>query len=93
MADEVGQVQPQTEPARFKKGDLLQIRSEMDWNPSLYRVRHATRKRLVLGQLSDTRRQGYIGLDVAFDLTDPEDVAELVPATAEILALYPIHVR
>lgn len=72
----------------FKAGDLVQLRSEAQWNPSLFRIRSATSKQLVLGQLSDTSSR-YIGVDTSVDLTDPESAADVIAASPEILALYP----
>lgn len=72
----------------WKVGDLVQLRTEAQWNPSLFRIKTATSKKLVLGQLSD-RTDEYIGLDTAIDLTDPEDAAEVIAASEEILAEYP----
>lgn len=76
----------------FKRRDLVQLRSERDCNPSLFRIRRATAKTLILGQLSETANR-YIGVDIRIDLTDPADVAELVTPSPEILAMYAIHVR
>ncbi|TLH48579.1 hypothetical protein [Mycolicibacterium aubagnense] len=72
----------------FKVDDLVQLRSEAQWNPSLFRIKSATAKQLVLGQLSDSS-DGYVGLDTAVDLTDPESAADVIAAGPEILAQYP----
>lgn len=78
--------------AGFKARDLVQLRSERDWNPSLFRIRRQTAEALILGQLSETANR-YIGVDIRINLTDPADVAELVAPSPEILAMYAIHVR
>lgn len=72
----------------YSVGDLVELASETDWNPSLFRIREVTDEHIILGQLSDISQE-YAGIDTCITIADPEEMAELVPATAERLAIYP----
>jgi hypothetical protein len=74
--------------ARFKRGDLVQLRSEAQWNPSLFRIRSIFAGKAVLGQLSPDDDE-YCGVDTEIALDNPE----LIAPSPEILTMYSRHVR
>jgi hypothetical protein len=74
----------------FRVGDLVELKSEAEWNPSLFRIIDIRSATIVLGQLSDDG--SYVGVDTAIDLSDPAERGELIHARPSILTRYP-HVQ
>ncbi|MGI6797703.1 hypothetical protein [Gordonia sihwensis] len=72
----------------FTTGDLVELASETDRNPSLFRILDIDDDQILLGQLSPDS-DSYTGTNTTIDRHDDEELADLIPATDARIAMYP----